>query len=274
MFESLVSPKKALEHPAVVFSLGLLFTLIAFGAGYFALREEVSLLMLFFVTLLTIPLLMGVLNRAETKDRKEKSFWQTHKKVIEVYVFLFFGIFTGYLLLGFFLPDNLYVQVFSFQDSYVLSSKGLSLELLDDFFSNLPPINIEQALAIMSKNFFVALLAFGLSFLYGASSMFLVTLNGSVFATFLIYLIRLIGSSTQNMLKITGFFMLHLIPEVAGFLIAAIAGGILSQAASNKSHKKMMVRDALKLFSISIACIILAAFIEVFVTTRLFHSLI
>ncbi|RME77951.1 hypothetical protein D6774_02965 [Candidatus Woesearchaeota archaeon] len=273
MFESLVNGRRALEQPWVVFFFGLLFTLISFAGAFVALREEISLLMLFFWTLLTVPLLMEVLLRSEGEFRATHPFFEVHRRVIEVYVLLFFGLFVGYVLLSFLLPPTLASEVFSFQQEYVLNTKGLSLETFESFLEGLPPISLEQTLAILSKNLFLALLAFGLSFLYGASSMFLVVLNGSVFATFLVEMIKLIATTKEQAIKIVLLFSIHLIPEVTGFLIAAIAGGLLSQAVLSKKWKKAIARDAFKLFALSICCIVLAAILEVYVSTRLFHSL-
>ena len=214
----------------------------------------------------------------ENRERKTNvSFWWKYGDVILVYFFLFIGIFIGYLLLGLALSDSVrFEQVFSFQDNYVLKTKGISLTLLNEFFSTLPPVSLNQVGAILIKNLTVALIAFLLSFLYGASAIFLIVLNSSVFATFIVHIIKLSGFSIAQITKILGIFSLHLIPEVGGFLLAAIAGGVISKVVlserKNPDVLRRVVRDATKLFIISIALIVVAAFIEVFVSTNLFFQ--
>jgi uncharacterized membrane protein SpoIIM required for sporulation len=69
--------------------------------------------------------------------------------------------------------------------------------------------------------------------------------------------------------------LIHLIPEISGFLLAAIAGGVVSKAIlhEKKGSKgfKNVFKDATVLILIAVGLVLLAAVLEVFVTARLFQ---
>jgi hypothetical protein len=71
--------------------------------------------------------------------------------------------------------------------------------------------------------------------------------------------------------------LIHLIPEMAGFLLAAIAGGVISKAFAREKFKSLqfsnVAKDATMMLVISCGLIILAAALEVYVTSNLFASL-
>ena len=72
------------------------------------------------------------------------------------------------------------------------------------------------------------------------------------------------------------FFLIHLLPEISGFLLAAIAGGVVSKALIREKRGtkafKNVFKDATMLVLIAIGLVLLGAVLEVFVTVRLFQA--
>jgi ribose/xylose/arabinose/galactoside ABC-type transport system permease subunit len=68
-----------------------------------------------------------------------------------------------------------------------------------------------------------------------------------------------------------------MIPEVSGFLLAAIAGGVVSRAFASEKFMskgfKNVLKDASVLLIIAIAFILVAAFLETFVSARIVYSI-
>lgn len=67
-----------------------------------------------------------------------------------------------------------------------------------------------------------------------------------------------------------------MIPEVGGYLIAAIAGGVLSAAFVREKKKQttiaILLKTCIPLVLGALALLFIAAFIEVFISQRLFLS--
>ena len=67
-----------------------------------------------------------------------------------------------------------------------------------------------------------------------------------------------------------------MVPEVSGFLIAAIAGGVVSKAVltEKKGSKafRNVFKDATMLMLIAIGLVVLSVFLEFFVTAKLFQA--
>jgi len=280
MFESILHPKKAIKNPLFAYFFGILAVLLGYGSALVVMPDEISFVTIFFATFALMPLLMVLLRVEEKKERKHQgNFMRRHKNILLVYGLLFLGLFTGFLLLGFLLQgQDAQQKVFSFQQDYLSKTKGISKESLETFFTTLPPISVEQALGIFTKNLSVLLIALVLSFLYGLSSIFILALNSSVFAYFIIQITSLLQANLVQGSKIASIFFIHFFPEMLGFLLAAFAGGVISQAVmvekKGSQEFKNVIQDALKLFLLAVLLLVIAAFLETYVTTALFYRVV
>ncbi|MBD3259804.1 hypothetical protein GF371_04215 [Candidatus Woesearchaeota archaeon] len=113
---------------------------------------------------------------------------------------------------------------------------------------------------------------------YGAGAIFLIVFNASIFASFILLIFRYVGETVGSFSAVALLFFIHMIPEVGGFLLAAIAGGVLSYAFYREKFMgkpfKNVARDSLILLLIAVGLVILGAFLEVFVTKNLVYSLL
>jgi len=264
------------QRPFVALFLGVLYTFIGYGVAVFFFGENLSVAMLFLTTLLLVPTLVHLLADEEKREREAGtiSFIKNHMDIAEVYLFLFIGVFVGYLILGFLLPAS-YESIFHFQTEYLTKQQGLSNELITSFLEGTFTPSLQHVAGVLSKNIPVALLFFILSVFYGAGAVFLVVLNASVFSSFIQFVVQHLSNRALDIVTILGFFSVHLIPEITGFLLAAIAGGVVSRAMLHESWGSKgfsnVMKDSVLLLLVSIIFIVVAAILEVYVTTWLFR---
>ncbi len=127
---------------------------------------------------------------------------------------------------------------------------------------------------ILVNNLKVMILSFFISFIFGTGAIFILSWNAAVVGIF-------IGNIGKDLIqihssKMIAFIMalfqglsgiaLHGIPEIAAYCIAGIAGAILSIGMTKRHKTDIIINDSVKLFLISIAIIVTAAFIEVYIT--------
>ena len=263
------------RRPYVAFFYGVFAALVGYAAARIFFPLQSSVAMLFLSTLLIVPLLMKLLDNEELRERTFgiSHFLSNHKDVLEYYLFLFLGLFAGYLTLGSITGEG-FTNAFSFQDR-VLSSQ-MSSRTIDDFFNNPLQPSLQQVSSILERNIPVTGILFILSFFYGAGAVFLIVLNASVFSSFILSLTRYLDQTAGKSALLLSFFAIHMIPEIFGFLLAAMAGGVISKALLTEKfmsgHFLNVLQDSLILLMGSVLLIILAAFLEVFVTSSLFHA--
>ncbi len=267
-----------LEHrPYISLFFGFFYTFVGFLVAMLFFPGKVSVAMLFLTTLLLVPTLIKLVNIEETRESKDgfRRFITDHIDIIEIFIFMFIGVFLGYVVLGYFdAPD--FDRIFDYQIEFLKQREGLSSDLIENFLqSDLQP-SLGHASAIIQNNLKVTGIFFLLSILYGAGAVFLVTLNASVFAVFIFYVANYLGKTISQFLLALGMFMIHLVPEIGGFLVAAIAGGVLSKAIIKEKFRsrrfKNVLRDSIMLLALAAALIIIGAFLEVYVTATLFHK--
>ncbi|MCK4670580.1 MAG: stage II sporulation protein M [Nanoarchaeota archaeon] len=269
--------KKSIEHRSyLVFFLSIFYVFVGYIVSKIFFGDTVSVAMLFLCTLLLVPSLMTLLRREEIAERTYglRHFFSTHKKLVLLYLVVFLGIFGGYLALGSMTDMN---TTFDFQLKYLISQEGIGPDTLATFKDGGLENSGGHFFSILLANLEVLLLCFILSVFYGAGAIFLIVLNASVFASFILYLVRYFTNVTQ-MATFFLLYIVHLIPEIAGFLLAAIAGGVISVAIAKERfmspHFQNVTKDALVLLLIGILLIIIGAALEVFVTRNILYSIL
>ena len=128
-------------------------------------------------------------------------------------------------------------------------------------------------MGLFEKNISVVLITFVLAIFYGAGANFLVAFNASVFAAFLVFVIDYASKITGNTLLTIGVFLIHLIPEITGFFLAALAGSLLSRAIlvekfGTKGFSNIL-KDSAVLLLLASLLILLGSYLEVYVSSQL-----
>ncbi len=265
-----------IEHrPYIAFILGLVYTVIGYFTATIFFGKHTSIAMLFLTTLLLVPSLAAIISVEEKKESKEgiKHFFHNHKEVFEVFLFAFIGIFVGYLLMGCYFGS--FDTVFNYQVTYLEDQGSITGDLIETgTYTQLIPQG-QQFGGILTANLMTTIIFFILSLFYGVGGIFLIILNASIFAGFIIYVMRFAKTHIGSLL---GAFSIHMIPEVSGFLLAAIAGGVVSKAVmtekfGSKGFRNVM-QDAVALLGIAFVIIIFAALLEVYVSGPMFIGIL
>lgn len=154
---------------------------------------------------------------------------------------VFFNLFIGMILV--------FIVIDSFFDIGSIVSFSLNI--------GQPYVNFSSILIHNTKLVFTSFL---LSILFGIGAIFILTLNaaviGQMFSTFF----------AANKMQYLLAFLPHTAVEFAAYLLAAVSGGLLVRALTNKNKKfEEGVLQAAAFFSVSITAVILAAFLESFI---------
>jgi len=273
MLENLLRISSIERRHFFAFILSFVYTLIGAFTAFFLFKDFMSIAMLFFATLLLLPTLMSYLSKEEKIERQAglKHFFRNHKDIFETYFFVFLGCFIGFMLIGIF-AYSVHYDFNSYQFNF-LSERGVT----PDGVSVVPESNLEGVLNIVVRNVTVDIIAFILSVAYGAGAIFLIVYNASIFASFIVLIIKYLSESVSHAAAIFATMLIHIVPEISGFLLAAIAGGVISKALTREKFGsdsfKNVVRDGAVMFLISILLIIFAAFLEIYVTRGVFRIL-
>ena len=283
VLELIFKTKDSIRKPVDALILGIIIPSIAFVtssllfSGY-SVSYLIGISTIFFTVVLSLPTFNN-LYRYEEKIEviDKKSFFHRHKNIIDFFIYFFIGTFIVFFILSFLFPD----KVFSKDNLY--GGEYQSVETLrEKYNTNLPPPTLQGNLLnrIFYNNMRVLIISFVLSFFYGSGALFLITLNASVFASEFVKAIQIKSPfffDTMSNFYFIGcnfsILFLHMIPEVSSYLVAAIAGGVLSKAVmkENLLSKQFLnvLQNVILLIILSFALVFIAAGIESGLSVRL-----
>ena len=270
VLESLINPKNASREPHVMFTLGIIYVLIAAAISIYVFPTNPSLPTVFLTTFAAIPLLVSLLKREEkeVKEEVEKVKYPLigeHKDVFEIFTYLFFGMTTAFLIMYVFLPSNISTNLFSYQ---IQTIEGIS-----GFFTQSTILQ-----EILVNNFKVMLFCLIFSFLFGAGAIFIITWNASILGVAIGHAIReklaQLGPSAASYFYVIpygfGRYLIHGIFEISAYFLAGIAGGIISAAVVRSDyHSKEfyeILLDSLDLIILASLLLVIGALVEVSIT--------
>jgi len=257
---------------------GFLYSIVGLLLSYLVFREIAGILMVFLIVMATIPILYTTIKNEEELDLKYDQEWvllKEHTKVLIFLMFLFLGITFALVLSYVFLPEAMVHSIFFLQEKAILNVnnnvQGGAVQF--NFF-----------VKIFINNLKVLFFCLIFSLLYGTGSIFILTWNASVIATAMGNLIKLELSKTASLVgfaSISSYFsaatfsffryMTHGLLEIAAYFVAGLAGGIISIALiKHNLQNNRVLADALDLILISLGILIVAAWVEVYITPRFF----
>ena len=265
MLESLIKFEEINERPYLIFFWAFLLTsvaaIISNHIAFTVTASSVTINMTGFFTVLfsLIPAVYFVTLLIKKEERLEermirkhyrKGFWERHRKDIVIFLLFFAGVTLAFAVWTILLPQD----TFQVQDLKIREIRGLtgSATQMDGFYR------------IAVNNMQVLMFSFFFSFVFGAGALFIIIWNASVLGVF----IGQLSKSLVNIPLVSLNFLPHGIPEIAAYLFAGLAGGLLSAAILRKNSTsvlKIVAFDSLKLLIVGIALIFLAAGIEIYV---------
>lgn len=281
VLESLINPRKAERQPWEMFFVGAVYSTIALFLALWVFRDYASLVLVFLTTMAAIPLVYNTIRLEERKDleiNREYVLLKEHSRALEFFMFLFLGVT---VVLGFWyavLPQSAVSDAFNIQTQTIVDVNTRMTGHVVKFttFTN-----------ILFNNLKVLVFCTLFAFIYGVGAIFVLVWNASVIGTAIGNFIRSnietlassVGlTSTASYFHVVSFALLkyaiHGIPEILSYFVAGLAGGIISIAVIRHdfgSEKfQQVVLDAGDLMIISLALIVIAAFLEVYVTPMVF----
>lgn len=282
VLESLLNPFRAERQPLTLILLGFVYGSLALFLGLWVFEEQSSMVMVFLTVMAALPLIYQTLKFEEEKDfflTKESRIFKEHGKVIFVLLALFFGFVIAYTLWYVVLPSGLVQKIFTAQTHTIAT-------LNQHVTGNFAKLNMMNKIFLNNVKVMIFCILF--SFMYGSGALFILAWNASVIgaaagnfirsnlANFAIEL-GLPAVSTYFYVVSLAFlrYAIHGIPEIGAYVIAGIAGGILSVAVvrhdfGTENFEKILL-DASDLVLISIFVLFIAAVIEVFITPIFFY---
>jgi len=281
VLESLINPWKAEKKPWELFFIGGIYSSVALFLSLLVFEEYASLVMIFLTALAAVPLLYRTIKYEESKHvttGSELSLLAEHSKAISFLLFLFLGAAAAYAFWYIVLPADVTTGLYQAQSTTISTlnqkviGKATQLDILSRIFLN---------------NIKVLIFCVLFSFLYGSGAIFILMWNASVIGVALgnFFRLRLAELTSSFGLPHIGsyFFVtslsvlryaIHGIPEILAYIIAGLAGGVISVAIirhdfGTKSFEKILL-DASDLILISIFFLFIAALLEVYVTPIFF----
>lgn len=280
--EYLLNPFKAEKKPWEMFFLGFLFATIGIFLSLWIFRNEASLVMVFMITIASLPIFYNTMKLEESKDMlmdKETAILKEHNKAISFFMYMFIGITVACALWYVILPTSTVNQLFDKQTG--------TIQAINNQVSGNVVHNFNVFWKIFFNNFKVLAFSILFSFVYGAGAIFILSWNATVIGAAIGNFIRANLSaytSSLGLLNEGNYFhvvslgllkySLHGVPEIAAYFYGGLAGGILSVALIRKHFRTKKFTTIMKDFSelvlIAIGFLITAAFLEVYVTPALF----
>ncbi len=289
MFEELINPKRAERKPWEMFFIGLLYTSVSILVANFlfgnnlVFNKHISILVITFTVMFSIPFMFYIIKLEEKKDeeiKKEKTLFKEHGKALSALMFLFLGFIVAFSVAYVVLPRSYVETNFDAQlqtfcsinmpndvEGCVAGSLDISTRAIAPSFND----GMNRVASILSNNFYVLIFCILFSLLFGAGAIFILAWNASVIGVAIgIFARNNIAQLPLGFLR----YMIHGLPEIGSYFIAALAGGIISVAMIKHEfkHEKFwhILEDSIDLIILAFLVLVLAAFIEVFITPMLF----
>lgn len=273
VLEAFISPNKARKEPWELLFLSAAF--VAFGVLVQTLIPEIRGSVVIFAMIPAIPLILHLLNDEEKKEEgevnKDFEFWYTlfpedkkrhysflgyHKSLIEIFAFFFIGATLSCAIIYALSPAGSSSQVFSDQLAEVNS--------INSSLNGHAVLENSTAYLLFTHNLQVLGLMFIFSLFYGMGSIYMLLWNASIIGVVVGAKIKAGGiiAGTLSLLSLFphGFF------EIGAYLIASIAGGMLSAMLARGSWRKpegwFILKDVMLMAAFSVAILLIGAIIE------------
>lgn len=267
VFEQLYSPSWIREKPFFAFIMGVCYTSVSVGISLLLFPEDPSMAAVFLTTIVLIPTLNKLLSKEEKdvakheyKEFKIKNFYEEHKEIILIYFFLFLGVLLIFGLFNVLMPTAAREYIFNKQ-----------LFAYEFEMTTGSAVNVDYARFLLSRNIVVLFVCFIFSLVYGSGAILLIAWNAAAWGSIFGDMAQRVAQ-TQGINPILSFirFMIPVLPhtifEGGGYLLAAIAGGIISKAVIKEEwgspRFQRVTQDSLMILTLGVILIILGAIIE------------
>jgi len=284
MLEMILSPRRAERNPWEMFFVGLVYASLSIllvnwiFSSDAVLSKYSGILVVTFSVMFSLPFMFYLIKNEEEKDMEYEGMFRIlkeHSRALIALLWLFLGFIVAFSFWHIVLPSS-----HSFQaqiETYCLINRPANFEgCVNDYQATRTKTTAfltakERIFTIFANNVYVLIFTLIFSLIFGAGAIFILAWNASVIAA----AIGIFTKSNLNQLPLgIARYMIHGLPEIAAYFIAALAGGIVSVAVikhDTRSEKFWSIlQDSLNLIIIAIVVLFIAALVEVFITPFLF----
>ena len=286
MLESLINPKRAEKGPWKMFFIGLLYASLSvllvkiFFSSDPVLIKYSGLLVVTFCVMFSLPFMYYIIKQEEEEDEIVEGLrriWSVHKDAVFALIWLFLGFVIAFSFWFLVLQDSnlLNAQIETYCS---INSPSSIAECVTQYSTGtfIGPtgytIGVPRFLSILENNFYVLVFTLLFSLIFGAGAIFVLAWNATVIAS-------AIGIFTKFELSQIPYgllrYMIHGLPEITAYFLTALAGGILGagfirNGLNNRRFLHVLENVVVLLFA-AIIILIIAGFMEVYLTPLLFH---
>ncbi len=270
--------EKIENHFYIIFFFSIIYAILSVLIGIYAFPQNPSIVAISLILISLTPIFYKISSLEEEEDvllDSESDILKHHLRAIKTFIFMFLGTTLGFFIVALFLSNQSFNQVFEPQLK-VLSV--INPKLTGSFYQTLVRFGV-----IFSNNFKVMILCLVFSLTFGIGALFILVWNSSVLGVAINSYFKMKLSDFLSSSQILTFFdylkafifsllrfSIHGIPEIASYFVAGLAGSIISFAIVKHhfSTKKFenIVFDVSDLVILSMVILLLAAFIEVYLT--------
>jgi hypothetical protein len=274
VLEQIFKPEWIEKKPRHAFLLGFIYSVVGAISAKLIFGANPGMMTVAFTSVLLVPSLNTLLaieeNQARAKDKYWvlKQLWVDHYDIVEVYIFMFFGIFLTFATISFIFPEEGIIRFFEPMFEVIGITGGATT--LIGWASN---IGAPTVLSIFMNNFIVTVVCLLLSLIYGAGAIIFITWNAIVWGVVMGFFAKQALLSASGANPITVFvstilpFFPHMILESLPYFIAAIIGGIVSKAAVREElfspRFNEIVKDGTVALGLGLIVLLVAAIVEV-----------
>jgi len=286
MLESLINPRRAEKGPWKMLFIGFLYASLSlllvklFFSTDPVLIKYSGLIVVTFAVMFSLPFMYYIIKQEEKEDEIPggiRRVWSVHKDAMLSLIWLFVGFVLAfsfwYLILGDASLLNAQIETYCSINS-PSNVSGCVLQYTSGNFIGPTgqATGIPRLLKILENNFYVMIFTLIFSLIFGAGAIFVLAWNATVIAS-------AIGVFTKfNLSQIPAGlarYMIHGLPEITTYFIAALAGGILGTGfirnGINSKRFLYVLENVVILLFIGIIILIIAGFMEVYLTPLFFN---
>lgn len=289
MLESLINPKRAEKGPWKMFFIGLLYASLSlllvqlFFSGDPVLIEYSGLIVVTFCVMFSLPFMYYIIKTEEQGDEiilGLRQVWITHKDAIFALMWLFLGFVVAFSFWFIVLGDSNLLNA-QLETYCMINSPGNTQECIMQYTQGAvvgptggAATNFPRFLMIIENNVYVMIFTLIFSLIFGAGAIFVLAWNATVIASAIgIFTKYQISNLHCGIIR----YMIHGLPEIATYFIAALAGGILGVGFIRHGIKDKrfyhVIENVVILLFIAIVILILAGILEVYMTPSIIGGL-
>lgn len=289
MLEMIINPRRSERRPWELFFVGFIYASLAvilvnwLFASDPVLSKYSGILIVTFAVMFSMPFVYFTIKNEENKDLEivgSMRLIKEHSKAILSFLWLFLGFIIAfsswYIIIG--STDNYKAQIETYcainsPQNYegCTNQYGLGIQKTVGKVTVGKVTGVNAFLGIFTNNLYVLLFTVIFSIIFGAGGIFILAWNASVIAGAMVIYSK---SELANLPISLARYMIHGIPEIAAYFVGTLAGGIIGISIIKKEYKTdkfwNILYDSLLLIIIAIIILLIGAFIEVYITSKLF----